>query len=68
MNTRSSLLYGVGLDVETNRICMQIVMMLQKKHDMNALTTLMANLASEDVNGEGAYDFDSFTAGLAKSG
>lgn len=68
MNTRSSLLYGVGLDVETSRIMMQIVMGLQKKNDMNALRTLAANLADQDVNGEGAYDIDAFTAGLGKSG
>lgn len=68
MNTRSSLLYGVGLDVETKRICMQIIMGLQKKNDMNALRALISNLAAQDVNGQGAYDFDDFTAGLAKSG
>jgi len=40
MNTRSSILYGVGLDVEAKRVCTQIVMQLQKKNDFNALTEL----------------------------
>lgn len=41
---------------------------LQKKNDMNALSNLIANLAAQDLNGQGAYDFDDFTAGLSKSG
>jgi len=47
---------------------MQIIMGLQKKNDMNALRTLNSNLAAQDVNGQGAYEIDEFTAGLAKSG
>lgn len=47
---------------------MQIIMGLQKKNDMNALSKLLSNLAAQDVNGQGAYDFDDFSAGLAKSG
>ena len=47
---------------------MQIIMGLQKKNDMNALRTLISNLAAQDVNGQGAYEIDEFTAGLAKSG
>ena len=69
MNTRGSLLYGVGADVEVQRIILQIQMQLQKrdlkKHGL-VLKHLQKECAAQDKDNSGALDFDGFELALKK--
>ena len=69
MNTRGSLLYGVGADVEVQRIILQIQMQLQKrdlkKHGL-VLKNLQSECATQDKDKSGVLDFDGFELALKK--
>jgi hypothetical protein len=69
MNTRGSLLYGVGTDVEVKRIILQIQMQLQKRDlqkDGLVLRHILASCKAQDKSNEGCLDFDGFELALKK--
>lgn len=67
MNTRVSQLYGIGIDVEVQRICMQLTMQIQKrKDDCLSLRALLAILRQHDNNGTGVLDQENFELALKK--
>ena len=69
MNTRGSLLYGVGTDVEVKRIILQIQMQLQKRDiqkDGLVLRHILASCKAQDTSNEGCLDFDGFELALKK--
>lgn len=64
MNTKISQLYGVGVEVEVQRINMQLVMKLQKANDTLGLRNLAKVLKECDTEGKGVMDFDEFEEAL----
>jgi Ca2+-binding EF-hand superfamily protein len=66
MNTKISQLFGVGVDVEVQRINMQLVMKLQKANDTLGIRNLAQVLADADTEKKGVMDFDEFEEALKK--
>ena len=67
MNTRVSQLYGIGINVEVQRICMQLTMQIQKrKDDCLSLRALLSVLRQHDKNGTGVLDQENFELALKK--
>lgn len=66
MNTKLTLLYGVGNEVEVQRINMQLVMKLQKTNDTLGIRNLAQVLTKADVEGKGVMDFEEFEEALKK--
>lgn len=66
MNTKLTLLYGVGAQVEVQRINMQLVMKLQKANDTLGIRNLAMVLQKADTEGKGVMDFDEFEEALKK--
>ena len=67
MNTRISQLYGIGINVEVQRICMQLTMQIQKRQDdCLSLRALHAIFRQYDNNNTGVLDQESFEAALRK--
>ena len=68
MNTKISQLYGVGVEVEVQRINMQLVMKLQKANDTLGIRNLASTLSKADADNKGVMDFEEFEEGLKKYG
>ena len=68
MNTRVSQLYGVGLDVEVQRINMRYQMTIQKRTDGLTLRNLIACCQAVDSANTGVLDRDGFEKALGKYG
>jgi Ca2+-binding EF-hand superfamily protein len=66
MNTRVSQYFGVGTNVEVQRINMQLCMKMQKKNDTLGVRNLAKTLAECDVDNKGVMDFEEFEEGLKK--
>lgn len=58
MNTKISQLYGIGVEVEVQRINMQLVMKLQKSNDTLGIRNLAGILSKADVDNKGIMDFE----------
>ena len=68
MNTKISQLYGVGVEVEVQRINMQLVMKLQKANDSLGIRNLAEVLNKADAESKGVMDFEEFEEALKKYG
>jgi hypothetical protein len=68
MNTRSSQLYGVGLDAEVRRIQMKIQMNIVKKNDGLSLRNMLSVFKLNDKEACGSVDMDVFTKSLKQYG
>ena len=68
MNTKISQLYGVGVEVEVQRINMQLVMKLQKANDSLGIRNLAEILSKADADNKGVMDFEEFEEALKKYG
>ena len=66
MNTKLTLLYGVGAQVEVQRINMQLVLKLQKANDTLGIRNLAMVLQKADTECKGVMDFDEFEEALKK--
>jgi len=66
MNTRVSQYFGVGTNVEVQRINMQLVMKMQKNNDTLGIRNLAKTLAECDVDNKGVMDFEEFEEALKK--
>ena len=68
MNTRNSQLFGVGLDIEIQRVNMKLQMAIAKKNDGLSLRNLLQVLQLNDPTNTGALDQDEFTKALKQYG
>ena len=68
MNTRSSQLYGVGLDAEVRRMQMKIQMNIVKKNDGLSLRNMLNVFKLNDKEDCGSVDMDVFTKSLKQYG
>lgn len=68
MNTKISQLYGVGVEVEVQRINMQLVMKIQKANDTLGIRNLAEVMSKADTSNSGVMDFDAFEESLKKYG
>ena len=66
MNTKISQLYGIGVEVEVQRINMQLVMKLQKENDTLGIRNLASILKKADTESKGVMDFEEFEEALKK--
>ena len=66
MNTLPGSFFGVGLDVETKRLNLQLQMQLQKRTDGLSIRNLLACLVAQDTNNSGTLDYEEFETGLKK--
>ena len=64
MNTRNSQLYGVGLNVEVQRVNMKLQMELSKRTDGLSVRNLLHVFRLNDKDGSGVLSQDQFTKAL----